>query len=363
MENIWKNVSLGSISLKNRFFRSATWENMATPTGHMNDKLYKIYEELAKGEIGGIITGYANIVAEEKPNPGMMGIYDDSFLEEYIKLTESVHQHGSKIFMQLAYGGTKTKYNLGERIIFSPSDVPERSTGNVGKTMTKDDIEYIIEAFGKAALRAKKAGFDGVEIHGAHTYLINQFLSPYYNKRTDEYGGSLENRMRFLMEIYARVRSYVGNDFAVIVKLSATEFFDGGLTFNETKLIAKILEELGVDAIELSGNIHSKGEHEIGHIYEDHLIHREAYFIEFAESLAKFIDIPVIIVGGLRSIHEINDIFKKSSIEFFAFSRPLLAEPNLIKRWKEGDTKDVLCVRCSKCRTPEGNYCVIFDKR
>lgn len=123
------------------------------------------------------MTGYANIVAEEKPNAGMMGMYDDSFIEEYRVLTERVHAHDAKIVMQLAYGGTKTTYNVGERVIFAPSEVPERGTQTLGKAMTKAEIDYIVDAFAQASRRAKASGFDGVEIHAAHTYLINQFLS------------------------------------------------------------------------------------------------------------------------------------------------------------------------------------------
>ncbi|GAM58840.1 putative NADH-dependent flavin oxidoreductase [Vibrio ishigakensis] len=192
MSKLFTPTRIGSLTLKNRFVRSATWENMATEDGHMTDKLYGIYRELAEGGVGLIATGYANIVADEKPNAGMMGMYDDSFIPEYKKLTDLVHQHDSKIMMQLAYGGTKTTYNLGERVIFAPSEVAERGTQTLGKAMTIDEIAYIVEAFAKASLRAKESGFDGIEIHAAHTYLINQFLSPYYNQRTDEYGGSLK---------------------------------------------------------------------------------------------------------------------------------------------------------------------------
>lgn len=230
MSILFSEARIGNMTLKNRFVRSATWENMATEDGHMTAKLYDIYETLAKGEVGLIVTGYANIVEEEKPNAGMMGIYNDSFIEEYKKLTELVHQQDSKIVMQIAYGGTKTTHNVGERVIFAPSDVPERGTNTQGKAMTKDEIDYIVKAFALASKRAQDAGFDGVEIHAAHTYLINQFLSPYYNRREDEYGGDLENRMRFLLEIYSETRKLVGSEFPILVKLTATEFFDGGLT-------------------------------------------------------------------------------------------------------------------------------------
>ncbi|MCM1988278.1 NADH:flavin oxidoreductase [Oceanirhabdus seepicola] len=361
-KSLFHENNLANIDLKNRFVRSATWENMTTEDGHLTKELYDIYEELAKGEVGLIITGYGNVVKEEQPNPGMMGIYDDSFIQEYKKLTKLVHSYGSKIIMQIAYGGTKTKFNLGERVIYAPSEVPERSTNVLGKSMSKDEIDYIINAFAEAGKRVKDAGFDGVEIHGAHTYLINQFLSPYYNRRTDEYGGSLENRMRFLLQIYYKMREKVGKDFPILVKLTATEFFESGLTFEETKLICKKLESVGIDGIEISGNIHGKAKSMTGEIFDGYEIKEEGYFIEYAKIISETVNVPIITVGGFKDFYNIEKVFNETNIGYFAISRPLLAEPHLIKRWKDGHRKPAKCVRCSKCRTPKGNYCVVFNK-
>ena len=363
MSILFSAARIGNMALKNRFVRSATWENMATETGHMTDKLYSVYEELAKGEVGLIVTGYANIVAEEKPNAGMMGMYDDSFIAEYQKLTELVHGYDSKIVMQLAYGGTKTTYNVGERVIFAPSAIAERGTQTMGKAMTKDEINYIVQAFAKASYRAQQSGFDGVEIHTAHTYLINQFLSPYYNQRQDEYGGSLENRMRFLLEIYAEIRKLVGNDYPILVKLTASEFFDGGLTFAETRLICQKLESVGVDAIIISGNIHGNANTVIGEQFDGYTIQSEGYFREFGAVVSQEVNLPVITVGGLADICAIEELAQTTNIAFFALSRPLLAEPQLIKRWQEGSLAEVDCERCSKCRTKRGNFCVVYKKR
>lgn len=354
---------MGNMTLKNRFIRSATWENMATETGHMTEKLYDIYEELAKGEVGLIVTGYANIVEEEKPNAGMMGVYNDSFIPEYQQLTDLVHQYDSKIVMQLAYGGTKTTYNVGERIIYAPSEVCERGTKTLGKAMTKDEINYIVTAFAQASRRAQESGFDGVEIHAAHTYLINQFLSPYYNQREDEYGGNLENRMRFLLDIYQAIRTLVGNAFPILVKLTASEFFDGGLTFDETRLICKKLEDIGVDAIIISGNIHGNASTMIGESFDGYSLQEEGYFHEYGHVISQEVAIPVITVGGLSDINAIEKIAEVTNIQYFALSRPLLAEPQLIKRWKEGDRTAVDCERCSKCRTKRGNFCVVYKRK
>ncbi|MGF1727351.1 NADH:flavin oxidoreductase [Photobacterium nomapromontoriensis] len=363
MSTLFSETRIGSLAVKNRFMRSATWENMATEDGHMTDKLYAIYEELAKGEVGLIVTGYANIVEEEKPNAGMMGMYNDSFINEYKKLTELVHTHDAKIVMQLAYGGTKTTHNVGERVIFAPSEVPERGTQTLGKAMTKAEIDYIVQAFAQASRRAKESGFDGVEIHAAHTYLINQFLSPYYNRREDEYGGSLDNRMRFLIDIYAAIRALVGDDFPIFVKLTASEFFEGGLTFDETRIICKKLEAIGVDAIIISGNIHGNASTLVGESFDGYTLQQEGYFHEYGNVISQEVNVPVITVGGLSDIDAIEAIAANTNIQYFALSRPLLAEPHLVKRWKDGHRAPVDCERCSKCRTKRGNFCVVYKKR
>ncbi len=362
MKTLFEKVKLGKLLVKNRFVRSATWENMTTEDGHLTAKLIKIYDELAKNDVGLIITGYANVVEEEQPNHGMMGIYNDSFINEYQELTKLVHSYNSKIIMQIAYGGTKTTYNLGNRTIYAPSEVAERSTKVTGKAMTKEEIGYIEDAFADAAARVRQSGFDGVEIHAAHTYLINQFLSPYYNKRTDEYGGKLENRMRFLTEIYRKTREKVGSDFTIIIKLTSSEFFDNGLSFDETRKISRKLETLGVDALDITGNIHGKARTMIGQEFDNYKLQSEGYFSEYAKVISKEVSIPIITVGGFKDIDVMEKILNESNISFFGLSRPLLAEPDLIKRWKSGDKRKAMCISCSKCRTDKGNYCVIFNK-
>lgn len=360
MKTLFDVTKINGMRLKNRFVRSATWENKATERGHLTPELFALYEVLAKNEVGMIITGYVNIVPEEKPNPGMMGLYDDTFITQYQELTKKVHKYDSKIIVQVAYGGTKTTYDVGQRMIFAPSEVAEQSTGTIGKEMTLEEIQYIISAFALAAKRAKESGFDGVEIHAAHTYLINQFLSPYYNRRKDAYGGSLENRMRFLTEIYTAMRNEVGPEYPILVKLTATEFFEGGQTFEETLVMCQILEKMGVDAIELSGNIHGKAKQLVGQKFEGYRIEKEGYFYRYGEVIAQAVDIPIITVGGFTSPKTMEEILNTTQIAYFALARPLLAEPKLIKRWKNGDLTKAKCVRCSKCRTDTGNYCVIF---
>ncbi|GAA0737290.1 NADH:flavin oxidoreductase [Clostridium oceanicum] len=358
MKKLFEPTYIKDLKLKNRFVRSATWECMATEEGHLTDKLYKIYEDLAKNDIGLIITGYANIVKEEQPNKGMIGIYNDSFIDEYKKLTSLVHSYDSKIILQICYGGTKTKFNVENRTIFAPSSIAQRDTKVLGTEMTKEDIKYIIEAFAKASKRAYDSGFDGVEIHGAHSYLINQFLSPYYNKRKDEYGGNLENRMRFLTEICKKTRSLVSNNFKILVKLTATEFFQGGLTFDETKTICKRLESIGIDCLDISGNIHGKAKSMVGQKFDGLELKKEGFFIEYAKIISNLVNIPVMTVGGFNDFNTMEDSLNSTNIDLFALCRPLIREPDLIKKWKKDPDYSCLCIRCSKCRHEDGNYCI-----
>ena len=362
---IFDTYTLGNtgLTLKNRILRSATWEGISTPEGHMTEAQYDVYRKLAEGQVGLICTGYARITKDGEPNQGMMGIYDDCFVEDYQKLTEMVHSYGSKIMMQIAYGSTKTTYRVDERTILAPGDVTDKATGVTGQPMTAEDIREMIEYYRKAAVRVKKSGFDAVELHAGHSYLLNQFLSPYYNNRQDDYGQTLAGRERFLDEVYAAVREAVGKDFPILIKITCSEFCEGGLTFADVLQVCQHLEKIGIDAIEVSGNVHGKAEKMTGQEFDGCKIEKNGYFLEYAQKIAEKVQIPVILTGGNRAPEAMENQLEECGIAMFGFSRPLLSEPGLVKRWIDGDHKTARCVHCSKCRTPEGNYCTVFKNR
>lgn len=184
----------------------------------------------------------------------MLGIYDDSFIKEYKEFTDKIHDLGAKIIMQIVYGGFMTGFNTGERTIWGPSTMQNEVTKVWAKEMTKDEIKYLVNAFAEAARRVKESGFDGVEIHAGHGYMLSQFLSPYYNKRTDEYGGTIENRGRIIFEIFQAMREKVGKDFPILIKLNSADYInEGGLTKEDSLYVARKLAELGIDAIEVTG--------------------------------------------------------------------------------------------------------------
>ncbi|MGL5348885.1 MAG: NADH:flavin oxidoreductase [Peptostreptococcaceae bacterium] len=368
MKTLFDKTKISNMEMKNRFFRGALWEDLADEKGHMTPELSNIYEELAKGGVGTIITGYAFVTEEEQPNPGMMGIYDDSFIPEYREFTDKIHSLGSNIIMQIVYGGFMTTFNVGERTIWGPSTMQDENTGTWAKEMTKDEIKYLVNSFKEAARRVKESGFDGVEIHGAHGYLLSQFLSPYFNKREDEYGGSIENRGRIIIEIYEAMREAVGKDYPILIKLNSADYAkEGGLTQEDSLYVAKRLADLGIDAIEVSG-----GNGSIKEVSENNLSaartkivaskDRESYFKDYATKLSNMVNIPVILIGGNRHLDVMEDLLNNNKIEYFSLARPLTAEPDLINRWVSGDTKKPKCVSCNQCYNTPGKRCILNIK-
>lgn len=361
MKDLFEEVNIGEVKLKNRFFRSATWESMADKKGYMTEGLMNVYKDLAKGGVGAIITGYAFVLEDEQPNPNMMGAYNESFIESYKPLTQMVHENQCKIFLQLVYGGSFTWFDTGNREIWGPSAVLNKISGVTPKEMTKDDINTLVKAFGDGALMAKKSGFDGVEIHAGHGYLLNQFLSPNFNRREDEYGGSAENRARIIYEIFDAIKKATSADFPVLIKLNCSDFMgDKGFVFAECKELCKNLSKMGISAVEISGGPvfrAPKTEKEPTKTVE--LKSKESYFSEYAKDIAAEIDAPVILVGGNRSTEVMDNLLNDTDIEFFSLSRPLLSEPDLINKWSQDKTAKPRCTSCMKCFTPEGNICIL----
>lgn len=364
MRTIFEESTLNGMKLKNRLVRSATWENMADAQGYMTEKLFSVYEDLAKGGVGMIITGYAFVTRDEQPNPGMLGIYNDSFIDGYRLLTETAHAHDSRIVLQIAYGGSQTTYQPEGRLIWGPSDIPDLAANVIPTPMTREDIGTLVRAFGDAAARAKAAGFDGVQFHGAHSYILSQFLSPHYNRRSDDYGGSLENRARIFLEVYEEIRRRVGADYPVMLKINAADFVENGATFEECRFVCQQLAERGIDAIEISSGSAASGEYLPSRTKIDRPA-REAYHEQYAAELAEMLAVPIIVVGGIRSPEVAERLLTTTGIAYVALSRPLLAEPDLPGRWQRGNRAPSKCISCNGClrMQPGGNVCVLNRKK
>ncbi len=361
-KSLFDAVSIGPVSLKNRFVRSATWEGMCDATGASTDKLVDYYRTLAGGGIGLLISGYTYVREDGKQFPGKMGLYSDALLPPLQELTDAVHQAGSRIFCQLVHAGGQTSAKMIGTQPLAPSAVEFPSYGDLPREMTLGEISEVIDAFRAAALRAKQAGFDGVQLHGAHGYLINQFLSPLTNQRTDRYGGTLENRQRLLEDVYTAVRTAVGSDFPIAIKLTATDHLDGGFQLEDALLVAQRLDQMGIDAIEVSSGTPASGELSPVRQKID-APGKEAYNAEFARAIRQVVDVPVMTVGGLRSYDVMQRLLWEGDADLFALSRPLIREADLPKKWQADDCHVATCISCNGCFKPGlkegGIYCVV----
>lgn len=332
-KQIFEPLKLNNLTLKNRLLRSATWEGIASLDGSIDERIYKIYEELAKGGVGCIITGFTSVANNDTYFEGMMRLSDDKLIPQYQKLVDIVHKENCPIIAQLALGA----YYKDDIEI----DIDD---------MNVDDIKKIIELFIKAAERAKKCNYDGVQIHAAHFIFLSRFISPLINHRNDEYGGNDLNRARIVIEIVKKMREKVGNDFIIGIKLNTEDGNENGISEKGFLNTCKILEKNGIDFIEVSGTSFIKGKH------------KKPDFYDMASKLADYVNIPVILLGGVRDLKNIDFALNNSKIQYIGLARPLLCEPDIVKRWKNGDKKESKCISCFACmKDLEHPHCV-FNK-
>jgi 2,4-dienoyl-CoA reductase-like NADH-dependent reductase (Old Yellow Enzyme family) len=365
MSTLFEQTEINGLILKNRLVRSATWEGMCDDDGRPTPQLDACYGDLAKGEVGLIISGYTFVRPDGKQLPKKMGIHTDDFASDMKRLTSTVHDAGGKICLQVVHAGGQTSSDTIGRQPLAPSAVEVEQFPDKPAEMTQQDINDIVAAFGQAARRAKEYGFDAVQLHGAHGYLINQFLSPLTNRRQDSYGGSTENRCRFLMEVYRAVRDTVGTDYPVMVKLNGADFLDGGLVAEDAVYAATLLDKEGIDAIEVSGGTPASGAQNPIRI-KIKTADQEAYNLDLARKVKNAVACPVMVVGGFRSIEVIEAALQDGNMDYISLARPLVREPALAKRWQEGDTRPAQCISCNGCFKPglkgEGIYCVVQKK-
>jgi 2,4-dienoyl-CoA reductase-like NADH-dependent reductase (Old Yellow Enzyme family) len=366
MSIIFQPGRIGNLEIKNRIVRSATYEGMGTAQGEVTDGLVRMNEDLAKGEVGLIVAGFSYVMSNGRGAPYMTAICSDDYIAGFNQIAERVHAAGGKICAQIAHCGRKTRPEIiGGETPMGPSPIPFTTTNITPREMTKDDIDEVVGAFAQAARRVKDAGFDAVQLHSAHGYLLSAFISPYANRRTDEYGGSVENRARMLLEVYRAVRDTVGSSFPILIKINADDLLDGGLTIDQSAKIAGWLAEEGIDAIEISaggaeGNTRSART-------EIKTPEQEAYLLPYALEFRKQVgSVPLILVGGMRSPEVVEKVLEEGGADFASICRPLIWEPHLIKRWMEGDREKARCISCNLCysdvwRGP--TYCHVLKKQ
>jgi len=367
MAELFEKVSINGLTLANRFVRSATWEGLADREGSVTPKLTKMMVELARNEVGLIITGYTFVSPEGQSSPGQLAIHDDRFVAGLWAMVEAVHKAGGKITLQIVHAGRFADFALTGLQPIGPSAVAKDGQTTC-RAMSKPDIVNIVSAFTQAAVRARQAGFDAIQLHAAHGFLLSQFLSPALNQRTDEYGGTLENRARFLLEVVQSIRKATGPACPLLVKLNSEDFLEGGLTRDESVQVATMLETASVDAIEFSGGTVASLEKfsavRPGKLKtpEDEVFYREA-----AQLYKTRVKIPLMLVGGIRSYETANDLIRRGVADYISLGRPLICEPGLVKRWHNGDRRESECGSCNSCFAPasdgRGVYCVAMEKK
>ena len=348
-------IKIGSIKIPNRFVRSATNAYAADKDGFVTDKLVAIHENLARGEVGLILTGHTYVLPEGKAGPRQLGIYSNQMLEGLSRIPESVHRCPSKVFLQISHAGRQTKEKLCGSIPKAPSAVYEPTFKVTPEEMSENDIQTVIQAFIKSAKRAREAGFDGVQLHIAHGYLLSSFISPHTNRRTDQWGGSLQNRIRIILEIIKGIRSGKGPSFPLIVKLNSDDFIPGGLKIGESIPIARILEKQGIDAIEVSGGI---AESDKGSVWKGVRTEKnEGYFLNHAAQIKSAVHIPVFGLGGFRTFTVMEKTLTERKADLVSMSRPFIREPDLVKKFRNGTAKKAACISCNLCFNPRGIKC------
>ena len=351
MSLLFEPVKINDMELRNRFVRSATYDGCADGKGNVTNKQIELFSKLAHGGAGLIISGISYVHPSGQISPTQNSIATDSVINGFRELTKAVHNDGAKIALQLFHAGREARFVKSRGMVPAAPSVLERDRYFSGEhvSMNENDIWEVIRAFGDGARRAREAGFDAVQVHGAHAYLLSQFLSPYTNRRNDIWGGKLEDRLRFHREIYQDIRKKVGYDYPVLLKIGVEDGFDGGLKFREGKQAAKYLAELGFDALEISQGL--RGEEYRGTEFRRQINRPEdeAYFRHWCIETKHETNKPVMMVGGIRSFHIAEEIVDKKKADFVSLCRALIRQPDLINQWKRDNYRRSKCISCNKC--------------
>ncbi|HHT9140053.1 MAG TPA: oxidoreductase [Candidatus Tripitaka californicus] len=358
---LFKPIRLGTMQVPNRFVRSATNECLTDKGDYVTDRLADLYEALARGGVGLIITGYAYVRPDGKSSTSQAAIYDDKFVPAYKKIIERLRPYPTRIVLQIAHGGRQSIPSACNGSPTAPSPVPYPVTKLTPREMTEGDIKEIIHCFAQAARRSREAGFHGVQLHSAHGYLLSQFVSPFTNKRKDTWGGGVENRARILLEVLKACRKEVGKEFPILIKLNSDDCIGDGLKIEDAVKIASMLGKAGIDAVEVSGGIGDSFPSACRSDVDSP--GKEAYFATNAQKIKKAISVPVICVGGIRSREVMESIISTKKADMVSMSRPFIREPDLVERLKKGLAEKASCISCNQCWHPKGIRCAQLAKK
>ena len=333
-------------TIKNRFFKSAMSEGMGTRDFQPKKNIATLYKRWAEGGTGLIITGNIMVDPKGTAEPGNIVFDKNSNMEILKNWANQGQQHGAKVMVQLNHPGKQAPKTVSKQTV-APSAVPLGNGLNklfsTPRALTTSEVEELVQKFVTSAKVAKEAGFSGVQIHAAHGYLISQFLSPHDNRRTDKYGGSLENRMRFLKEIYLGIREELGKDFTIGIKINSTDFKEDGLTEEDSLKTIIELANLGLDFVEISGGTYERP----AMMGATSKSTNQVFFAEYSKKLKQKIEIPVVVTGGIRSINAMNTLLNDNTTDFIGIARPLTIDPNIPNKIKQGTYTIVETTRVS----------------
>ena len=346
-EKLFQKTKIGSMRLKNRIVMPAMGVSMAQPGGEANEHIITYYEERAKGGVGLIITEITRI--EETYGtaiPTQLGAYHSRHIPHLERLAERVHKYGTKILLQLQHPGRENKSSMIDgRQIVAPSAVMCKVTNEMPRALTTEECSGLVKAFVTGAVLAKRAGFDGVELHAAHGYLLGEFLSPYTNKRTDRYGGSFDNRIRIMEEMITAIRFMCGPQFIISVRISADEFVEGGLKLDEAIKIVRTLESFGIDVINVSSGIYESAPTII-----EPASYPQGWKKHLAAAVKKSVKIPVIAVNNIKEPEVAEQLLEEGVCDYIAIGRALLADPQWANKAKENRSDEInKCIGCLYC--------------
>lgn len=339
-------VQIGNLMLRNRGVMPAMVTNYSNADGSVTDRLIAYHEARAKGGVGLIIIEAAYIDWAGKGFPNQIGIDKEELIPGLKRLVEHVHRHGAKIAIQLHHAGREADPRVTKTDVVGPSAIPCPVVQAMPKALTIDEIKELVNKYKAAANRAKEAGFDAVELHGTHGYILNQFLSPISNYRTDEYGGSAENRMKFPLEVVDAVRDGVGSDYPVIYRIASEEFLPGGLMLEDALAFSKILVEHGVDALHVSGGTYASDRSSSG---SDDIL---GVYVESAAAIKRAIHnaIPVIVANRIKTPQFANEIIRNGKADLITAGRAVLCDADYYKKIQAGHENDIrTCLSCNHC--------------
>ncbi len=322
MPNLFDPIEIKSLRLKNRIVMPPMFTKMSTPDGAITDRHIVHYTARARGGAGLIIVEHTYVLPNGKLSPGQLGLYDENLVPRLTQLTRAVHKEGAKIAIQLTHAGSRTTREIiGEQPV-GPWNIPAPKDKEAPRPLTIPEIERLVKAFGEAARRGMEAGFDAVEIHGAHGFLLCQFLSPYTNQRDDDYGGSPKGRLRLPLEIIGEVKRRCGKNIPIFYRFGADDMIDGGLTREEGRLIAPRLEQAGVDVIDVSGGLGGS---------QHARLSEQGYFVPLAQGIKEVVTVPVIGVGNITQPEYADALVREGRVDLVAIGRLLLSNPDFPK--------------------------------